>query len=214
MCNQCFCVTHRHHDCLGGILKGGKSKLKEPEPKTSKMKLQLAKEKADKKVETTLRKAEMDPETQSLANKIRMMKLKGKSVGDDKIRHDCRMYFAVHSPVFPDSNDDVFKPTSLFASKLWTVAKTVDEFSRRLKLANTNYRPSGPKLGLFKLTDGSLISNRMDLFLEDLVNSGIISNGDSLILEYIANDKWENNDEVCFLANMDNLIKYQSASIQ
>lgn len=156
----------------------------------------------------------MNPQTQNFASKVRLMKLKSKALGDNKVPTNSRVYFAVHPPVL--GNDCNYKPQPLFASTSWTVGKSIDVFSKRMRVENKNNEVNEPKLRLFKVSDGSIISLRTDIRMEELINSGVLLDGDSLILEYVDNklleEKLEANERF-FLPNMDNLVKYQSATV-
>lgn len=138
------------------------------------------------KIEASLRQAELQPEKRRMAQQIRLMKLKGKALGDNKIPTNDRVYFSVHQPM---KNNHTFPAVPLFTSKTWTVGRTIDLFAVRLKIENRNDKSNTPKLRLFKLEDGNHLSNQMDCVIGCMVNDGLVFNGDSLILHYVDTTK-------------------------
>lgn len=69
------------------------------------------------KIDEKLKAAQKGTANRATANKIRLMKLKGKSVGDNKIPVADRVFFTVHAP---SGNS---RP--LFVSKDWTVSNNM-----------------------------------------------------------------------------------------
>lgn len=206
-CNIHFCVSHRHHGCKDDLMNSERKKLQVEQWKKPKEQFRVAKEQCDKKVEKALRKAETT-QLQPMAQKIRLMKIKGKALGDGKIPTDNRLYFYVHPP---STNEDAdLKPSPLYTSKEWSVGRTIDLFSKKLKVANKNNEANEPKLRLFKLSDGTLISNTTDIIIGTLVDNSII-NGDSLILTYVSEETLKSGNPV--LIDDDLLEKYKSAAI-
>lgn len=135
------------------------------------------------------------------------MKIKNKALGDNKIPTDNRLYFSVLPPWIDENTD--YKAMPLFTSKQWSVGRTIDLFSKKLKVDNKNNEVNEPKLRLFKLSDGSLISKTTDILMESLIDS-VLVNGDSLILNYVKAN--ELSDETCIAGNI--LEKYQLAAVQ
>lgn len=117
-----------------------------------------------------------------MAQQIRLMKLKGKALGDNKIPTTDRVYFSVHPPI---KDDCALSAVPLFTSKTWTIGRTIDLFAVRLKIENRNDKSNSPKLRLFKLDDGEHLSNQMDRVVGPMVSDGLVFNGDSLILHYV-----------------------------
>lgn len=117
-----------------------------------------------------------------MAQQIRLMKLKGKALGDNKIPTNDRVYFSIHPPL---KNNQALPVVPLFTSKSWTVGRTIDLFAVRLKIENRNDKSNTPKLRLFKLEDGKHLSNQMDCVIGRMVTDGIVFNGDSIILHYV-----------------------------
>lgn len=157
-------------------------------------------------MEQALRKATAT-QLQPLALKVRLMKIKNKALGDNKIPSDNRLYFSVLPPWIDENSD--YKPVPLFTSNQWSVGRTIDLFSKKLKVVNKNNEVNEPKLRLFKMVDGLLLAKTTDVLMETLINS-VIVNGDSLILNYVKPE--ELNDETCITGNM--LEKYQLAAVQ
>lgn len=133
-------------------------------------------------IEASLRLAELQPEKRRMAQQIRLMKLKGKALGDNKIPTNDRVYFSIHPPI---KDNCAIPAVPLFTSKTWTVGRSIDLFAVRLKIENRNDKSSSPKLRLFKLEDGEHLSNQMDCVIGRMVNDGLLFNGDSLILHYV-----------------------------
>lgn len=205
-CNTHFCVSHRHHGCKDDLMNSEKRKLKVEQWKKPKEQYRVAQENCDKKVEKALRKAE-STQLQPMAQKIRLMKIKGKALGDGKIPTDNRIYFSVHPPSINENPD--LKPAPLYTSKEWSVGRTIDLFSKKMKVPNKNNEANEPKLRLFKLSDGSLISSTTDIIMANLIDKSIL-NGDSLVLNYVSDDILKNgNSDI-----PDELLqKYKSAAV-
>lgn len=205
-CKVHFCISHRHHGCRDDLLSSERKKQQVEEWKKPKEQFKIAKALADKKVEQALRKA-ASTQLQPLALKVRLMKIKNKAFGDNKIPIDNRLYFSVLPPWIDENTH--YKAVPLFTSKQWSVGRTIDLFSKKLKVDNKNNEVNEPKLRLFKLSDGSLISKTTDVLMESLIDS-VIVNGDSLILNYVKVN--ELSDETCITGNI--LEKYQLAAVQ
>jgi hypothetical protein len=139
-----------------------------------------------------------------MAQQIRLMKLKGKALGDNKIPINDRVYFTIHSPM---KDNNAISVVPLFTSKTWTVGRTIDLFAVRLKIENRNDKSNTPKLRLFKLEDGEHLSNQMDRVIGRMVTDGLLFNGDSLILHYV--DTSKNPVEI----EPDILVKYKLSSV-
>lgn len=139
-----------------------------------------------------------------MAQQIRLMKLKGKALGDNKIPTNDRVYFSVHPPI---KDNRAIPAVPLFTSKTWTVGRTIDLFAVRLKIENRNDKSNTPKLRLFKLDDGEHLSSQMDRVIGSMVTDGLFFSGDSLILHYVDVTK----DPVQI--ESDNLEKYKLSSV-
>lgn len=139
-----------------------------------------------------------------MAQQIRLMKLKGKALGDNKIPTNDRVYFSVHPPI---KDNRAIPAVPLFTSKTWTVGRTIDLFAVRLKIENRNDKSNTPKLRLFKLDDGEHLSSQMDRVIGSMVTDGLFFSGDSLILHYVDATK----DPVQI--ESDNLEKYKLSSV-
>lgn len=139
-----------------------------------------------------------------MAQQIRLMKLKGKALGDNKIPTNDRVYFLVHPPM---KDNNIIPAVPLFTSKTWTVGRTIDLFAVRLKIENRNDKSNTPKIRLFKLEDGNHLSNQMDSVIGRMVNDGLVFNGDSLILHYV--DTTKNPIEI----NSNTLEQYKLSNI-
>lgn len=139
-----------------------------------------------------------------MAQQIRLMKLKGKALGDNKIPITDRVYFTIHPPM---KDNQVISAVPLFTSKTWTVGRTIDLFAVRLKIENRNDKSNTPKLRLFKLENGEHLSNQMDQVIGRMVTDGIVFSGDSLILNYV--DATKNPVEI----EPEKLVEYKKSSV-
>ncbi|XP_065199729.1 AN1-type zinc finger protein 1-like [Planococcus citri] len=205
-CKQHFCVSHRHHGCKDDLMNSERKKLEVEKWKKPKEQYRAAQENCDRKVEKALRKAETT-QLQPMAQKIRLMKIKGKALGDGKIPADNRIYFSVHPPATGENSD--LKPAPLYTSKDWSVGRTIDLFSKKMKVPNKNNEPNEPKLRLFKLSDGALISSTTDIIMANLIDKSIL-NGDSLILNYVSEEVLKSGSSDI---PDDLLQKYKSAAV-
>ncbi|BES96634.1 Zinc finger, AN1-type domain 1 [Nesidiocoris tenuis] len=171
-CNHHFCPTHRHHGCTDAprVSKGAQAAALKKE-------FRKIKEETDKQVQDRLKKAK----NRALANKIKVMKIKGSAVGDNRVPVADRLFFAVAPPL---SGKESVSAKSIFFSKEWTLGKTIDSAAKRLKADNKNDRPNEPQLNLFS-ADGNLISPTLNVTLESLLDKGHLVNGDNIILEYV-----------------------------
>ncbi len=157
-------------------------------------------------MEIALRKAETT-HLQPLAQKIRLMKIKGKALGENKIPAVDRIYFSVQPPWVNENAD--YKPSPLFTSRQWSVGRTIDLFSKKLKVVNKNNEMNEPKLRLFRMLDGKLLAKTTEVVMGTLMGA-VVQDGDSLIMDYV---KEENlNEETCIDAKI--LEKYKLAAVQ
>ncbi|XP_050535419.1 AN1-type zinc finger protein 1-like isoform X2 [Daktulosphaira vitifoliae] len=163
-CDKHYCLAHRHHGCLDELPGCERKKILREAAKKSKNQFAIVKEEADKKIEASLKQAELQPEKRKMAQQIRLMKLKSKALGDNKIPTNDRVYFSVHPPI---KNDKSISAVPLFTSKNWTVGRTIDLFAVRLKIENRNDKKT------------------MDCVFGRMITDGLIFNGDSLILHYV-----------------------------
>lgn len=130
-----------------------------------------------------------------MVNKIKLMKIKGKAFGDNKIPVVDRLFFSVHYPL----TDGICKECRpLFVSKTWSVGRVIDFFSKRMKIENNNNVQTAPKLRLFVKDSGCLITHNMDTVMETLIKDQVLLDGDSLVLEYVEPDIVNN----CGLVNI------------
>lgn len=139
-----------------------------------------------------------------MAQQIRLMKLKGKALGDNKIPVNERVYFSIYPPL---KDNHIVPAVPLFTSKNWTIGRTIDLFAVRLKIENRKLDKGNTlKLLLFK-QDGNHLSNKMDSLIGRMVSDELMANGDSLILHYV--DATQNPVEI----ELDHLMKYKLSSV-
>lgn len=111
------------------------------------------------------------------------MRLKGKSLGQAGIPVEERRHFLVYYPQRVSKK----KPETskgVCVSVRWTVGKVVDAVADLLGIPNYNNTNSLEKLRLFQHNTGLILSEQMDVPLEQLFENGTLSDGQSLVLEY------------------------------
>merc|ERR1711997_869640 len=106
-----------------------------------------------------------------------LMKLKMKAQGQKSIPTDEKVFFGIKS------RKKDMKP--VFVSKKWSLGKVVDAVATLIGLENKNNVANAAKLKLFKNIDGGLVSEELDVSVEDLLTQEVIFNGDILVMEYI-----------------------------
>lgn len=128
-------------------------------------------------------------------------------MGESKIPTDDRVYFSVHVPIV----NGVVKPTPMYTSSKWSVGRSIDLFSKRLKVVNRNNESNESKLRLFKVSDGFPISKATDILMETLLADSTIRNGDSLILHYVEEEDLKKEDVQIGSADLE---LYKSAALR
>ncbi|XP_018905388.2 AN1-type zinc finger protein 1 [Bemisia tabaci] len=211
ICPHCrihFCLSHRYHGCMDSKEQQKDRRRKEYlKKKVTQENFKTAKEETDKQVEMKLQTAEKQPEKAAMVQKIRFMKIKSKSLGDNKIPGSDRVYFSVHPPL----KSDVSKSTPLFGAKDYTIGKAIDIFASKLKVLNENHKKEAPKLRLFKHMTGSILTHDMKETIDSLLKKDIVYNGDTLILEYVNVEDLDNNTPT--LKDLDSLSRYTGSTV-
>lgn len=187
-CSKHFCLSHRHHTSCH---ENKESVLPWRIPK-----IQFAKAKAetDKQVDEKLKAAQKNTASRATANKIRLMKLKGKAVGDNKIPVADRVFFTVHPP---SGNS-----RQLFVSKNWTVGRSLDFFAKKLNTENNNAKPGCPKLKVFCKEERLALDTNATM--GTLIEKNVICDGEPLVIEYVtAETVCTNEDGNELLVNID-----------
>ncbi|XP_014272425.1 AN1-type zinc finger protein 1 [Halyomorpha halys] len=179
-CQNHYCLQHRHHGCLDKA----PSLSKREKYRLPKEQFKKAKAETDLKVQEKLKAAK----NRALANKIKLMKIKGSAKGAKSIPSTERMYFLV-APPLEGKDKSCAKP--IFIDKNGNVGKAIDSFSKILKIDNKNNDPTAPQLRLFN-TSGDILSEELSVLLQTMVSDGSIVDGDSLILEYVTKEEIEN----------------------
>lgn len=110
----------------------------------------------------------------AMATKLALMKLKGKAKGDTAVPQTERVYFYVDC----FNTEQNPKPLELFLCKKWSLGKSVDFVARQARVKNKNNVPDAPKLHLYK--DGTCLSEKFDITLNECIESGLIVDGDAL----------------------------------
>ncbi|KAF6209907.1 hypothetical protein GE061_015661 [Apolygus lucorum] len=193
VCTRHFCPAHRHHGCTDAPRLS-----KSAQAAAVRKEFRKIKEETDKQVQERLRKAK----NRALANKIKLMKMKGSAFGDNHIPTVDRIFLAIAPPLLGKEKSSA---RCIFFSKDWSLGKVLDSAAKRLKVDNKNDRPDEPQLTFFTL-DGRLVSPVMDPTLSSLIASGHLVDGDSIILEYISPHK--NEDESDTYLDPQSLSKY------
>lgn len=150
-----------------------------------------------------------------MSNKIQLMRLKGKAIGQQDIPMQDRLYFLVYKPMGSNAkevadkiNDTItsvvegkieHKPVAVYISKNWSIGKMIDSFSQFCKVINNNNKTNESKLRLFRLVDGLIVSSIMSMKINKVIENNVIRDGESLILEYVDGEKCTTDD--CHLQN-------------
>lgn len=173
-CARHFCIAHRYHGCAEtseAERLGQLKKWQEPQERFSAAKAQV-----DREVKHGLRKAK----NASMANKVQLMKLKGRASGDAALPQEERRYFLVYPPL---AVAEKVKAKETFVSVRWSVGKVIDSMATMLSIPNSNNLAIAEKLRLFDRNTGNLISQRMDVPLSQLLEKEL-QNGQDVVLEY------------------------------
>ncbi|KAK9501938.1 hypothetical protein O3M35_012568 [Rhynocoris fuscipes] len=185
VCRNHFCLQHRHHGCFDAP----PNLSKREKQRATKERFKQAKAETDKAVWLNVQDMLRNAKNRALANKIKLMKIKGSAVGDNQIPIKDRIFFLVAPPL---QQKEKSCARGFFVNRLWTIGKSIDTFSKRLKVINKNDEPDAPKLRLFSF-DGNIITEDMTSTMQSLLDSGILVDGDSLILEYVNEEIIDNN---------------------
>ncbi|CAK9809315.1 AN1-type zinc finger protein 1 [Anthophora quadrimaculata] len=179
-CKKHFCLQHRYHGCLEYSNEEKTMKLK----KWQIPKKQFAEAKAivDQEISDTLKKSK----NTAMANKVRLMRIKGSAVGPKNVPMNERCYFLVHLPT-TISNKHIGPSKGIYINMNWTVGKAIDAIADVLKISNNNNVASACKLQLFHHSTGALICNETDTLLTKLLENSELIDGESVILEYSNN---------------------------
>ncbi|XP_043265886.1 AN1-type zinc finger protein 1-like [Colletes gigas] len=176
-CKKHFCLQHRYHGCLEYTNEEKTTKLK----KWQIPKKQFAEAKAivDQEISDTLKKSK----NIAMANKVRLMRIKGSAVGPKNVPMNERCYFLVYlSTKVPNKNLGPSK--GIYVNINWTIGKAIDSMADILKISNNNNVLGVSKLQLFHHLTGTLVCNEMDTLLTKLFEKSELVDGQSVILEY------------------------------
>lgn len=171
-CNKHFCLSHRHHSSCH------ENKDSVLPWRIPKMQFAKAKAETDKQIDEKLKAAQRDTASRATANKIRLMKMKGKAVGDNKIPVVDRVFFTVHPP---SGNS---RP--LFVSKSWTIGRSLDFFAKKLNTENNNAKPGCSKLKVFCKDERFALD--MNATMCSLIEKKVICDGEPLVIEYVTTE--------------------------
>lgn len=122
------------------------------------------------------------PSPRAMENKLRLLKIKGKAVGDFRVSVFDRVFFAVD---YPYEANETRETKHFFVSKSWTLGYSIDFFAKRMKLNNNNNLVGASKLLLFLKESGGLISKHMVKRIDTLMKAEALIDGDHLVLEYV-----------------------------
>jgi len=176
LCNNCYCLAHRHYDnhkCTGvpGV-------QEEKHPKTSELvnKMLTTKPVTSK----PLNASKLSAKSAATASKIALIKLKQRATGDKSIPDDDRVFFNVILPT-----GSAKKSVPMYFSQSWYVGKAVDKAAAALSISNKNSVAGAKRLCMFEANGGRLCPSGHTV--SSLLNAaGDISlyNGATVILEY------------------------------
>lgn len=119
------------------------------------------------------------------------MRLKGRATGPSGIPSEERRYFLVYPPL--TSSPKSGEPKATYTCVRWSLGRTIDSFADTLRIKNTNNSSKGQRLRLFHQNTGTILSERMDILISDLLNNTALIDGESLILEYSENLSVDDN---------------------
>ncbi|XP_033322204.2 AN1-type zinc finger protein 1 [Megalopta genalis] len=176
-CKKHFCLKHRYHGCLEYSNEEKTMKLK----KWQIPKKQFAEAKAivDQEITVSLKKSK----NIAMANKVRLMRIKGSAVGPKNIPMNERCYFLVY-PSPKMYNKHIGPSKGIYVNMTWTIGKAIDSLADILKMSNNNHVAGASRLQLFHHATGELVSNEMDTLLTKLLENSELVDGQSVILEY------------------------------
>ncbi|XP_034948542.1 AN1-type zinc finger protein 1-like [Chelonus insularis] len=174
-CQHHFCISHRHHGCYGKSqqqLANEALNWNRPQEQYA-----AAKSAIDAELSRNFQRSRNTP----MANKIQLMKIKGRAIGSRAIPMQDRRYFLVYPPLQPSHK---YNPIAVFVSNIWTIGKVIDTMAEFLGVKNSNNIPNAVKLRIFYHDTGELITDQMDRVLCDFYLHRQLFDGQSVILEY------------------------------
>ncbi|XP_076247543.1 AN1-type zinc finger protein 1-like [Calliopsis andreniformis] len=176
-CKKHSCLQHRYHGCLEYTNEERTTKLK----KWQIPKKQFAEAKAivDQEISNNLKKSK----NTAMANKVRLMRIKGSAVGPKTVPMNERCYFLVYASI-KACNKNVGPSKGIYVNMNWIVEKAINSMAEMLKIPNSSDIENAAKLHLFHHSTGTLISNAMDIPLTKLFENSELVDGQSVILEY------------------------------
>ena len=176
-CEKHYCLKHRYHGCQEPI--DGKLTKKLKKWQISKKQFAEAKAVVDKEILDSLKKSK----NTAMANKVRLMRVKGSAVGPKNVPMNERCYFLVYPPslVFVRNT----RPSKgVFVNVNWTIGQVIDSMATLLRVSNNNNIAGATKLRLFHHSTGALICNETDIPLTKLLENSDLVDGQSVVLEY------------------------------
>lgn len=176
-CKKHYCLQHRYHGCLEISNDEKATKLK----KWQIPKRQFAEAKAivDQEISHTLQKSK----NTAMANKVRLMRVKGSAVGPKNIPVNERCYFLVYPPKNA-TNQHIGSSKGIYVNTNWSIGKAIDAIADVLKISNNNNTSDVCTLQLFHHSNGNVICTEMDTPLTNLFENSNLINGQNVILEY------------------------------
>ncbi|XP_076650467.1 AN1-type zinc finger protein 1 [Halictus rubicundus] len=176
-CKKHFCLKHRYHGCLELSNEEKTTKLK----KWQIPKKQFAEAKAivDQEITDNLKKSK----NIAMANKVRLMRIKGSAVGPKNVPMNERCYFLVY-PSTKMVNKHLGPSRGIYVNMTWTIGKAIDSMASILKMFNNNNVAGASRLQLYHHATGALVSKEMDTLLTKLLENSELVDGQSVILEY------------------------------
>ncbi|XP_015111093.1 AN1-type zinc finger protein 1-like [Diachasma alloeum] len=178
-CKKHFCLAHRHHGCLEISEDEIAMKLKEwAKPKEE---FKSAKSTVDAAINENLKKSKKV----GMANKVQLIRLKGKAIGSQTIPSVDRRYFQVYFPLTACKKESA----AVFVNVQWTLGKAIDSIAEILKIRNSNNLAHSDKLKMFHHATGDVLAEKMDTTLSDLFSKTQLVDGQRVIFEYSNGNK-------------------------
>ncbi|KAL7300228.1 hypothetical protein TKK_0006867 [Trichogramma kaykai] len=145
---------------------------------------QESKTNVDKDVDSKIKSSK----NSAMANKVQLMKLKGKAVGLKNIPIAERCYFQVHLPIKGTLKTNS-GPEAIFVSTEWSIGRIIDNISDLLNVPNNNNVATATKLRIFNHKTGDIVSKDLSDTLSQFIKSNCLINGNDIILEYCEDEK-------------------------
>lgn len=173
-CDKHYCIKHRYHTKCYDL------KTSTPTPKISEQEIQKVYGLVDQKVTEQLAKALKKPNSKKTANKIILMRLRGRATGETNIPTTDRVYFTVYFL----KKDETVGSLPVYVSSTWSIGRCIDSVAKLCSLANNNNQVNGMKLRFFVKETQEILVAALSERLQVLIANATIFDGQDLVLDY------------------------------